>query len=188
MPFNWQDQPEAAGPMTEPRYDPGDGRPALDIQAMAQHSVRLPQLDQDALAAGEYVPVSRTEAPLSPEQRERERHQAALSYDAGRDALRATFENAARHAGADPRVARRTADELMKQVPETSQDQSDHSHLGPEPETSEDQNDDGRLDAGQAAEPEQRGLDDSPTPTEPGPPVTTAAEPAAVRPRKQEKS
>jgi hypothetical protein len=163
--------------MTEPRYDPGDGRPALDIQALRQSGIRLPQLDQDALAGGEYVPVSRTEAPLSPEQRERERHQAALSYDAGRDALRATFENAARGAGADPRVARRTADELMKQVPEAapSQDQVSAGNL------TEAEPAGAAAPVTEPAEPEVRAA-------EPGPPVTTAAEPAAVRPRKQEKS
>jgi hypothetical protein len=112
QPFDYTQQPEFAGPMTEPGYGAGDG-PALDIQALRQGTVRLPQLDPGALADGVYVPVSRTVAPLSPEQRERERHQAALSYDAGREAMRATFENAARSAGANPAIARRTADTLL---------------------------------------------------------------------------
>src|SRR5262245_59355543 len=48
MPFDYTTQPEFAGPMTEPRAS-GSG-PALDIQALAQHSIRLPQLDPGALA------------------------------------------------------------------------------------------------------------------------------------------
>ena len=50
---DWTECPEAAGPMTE------NAAGGLDVQALAQHSVRLPQLDAEALAHGEYVPRQR---------------------------------------------------------------------------------------------------------------------------------
>jgi hypothetical protein len=182
QPFSWENQPEAAGPMTEPRSRTAG--PALDIQALQQGTIRLPQLNPAALEHGDYVPVSRTEAPLDPERRERERHEAALSYDAGRDALRAMFENAARGAGADPRVARRTADELLRQLPEPAPEPAPAASPAKAAEPVTDP----------PAEPEVRAA-------EPDPPATTAAEPvlaavpdappetepAAVRPRKQQK-
>ena len=52
--MSWEDCPEAAGPVTE--NVASGGAPSLDIQALAQHSVRLPQLDQAELAQGRYVP------------------------------------------------------------------------------------------------------------------------------------
>jgi hypothetical protein len=181
-PFDWRNQPEAAGPLTEPRSNTGV---ALDIQALQQGTIRLPQLDQDALAAGVYVPVSRTEPLLDAETRERERHQAALSRDEGREAMRSAFENAARHAGAHPLIARRTADELMKQVPAAApgQDQVSAGDLIEEAVS------DGHGLPAEAAEP----VTEPAAEAEPEPPAATAAavetEPAAVRPRtKPEKS
>jgi hypothetical protein len=56
QPFQWQDQPEAAGPLSE--YGAANGGAALDIQALRQGSVRLPQLNEQALADGDYVPRS----------------------------------------------------------------------------------------------------------------------------------
>src|SRR5438876_5376733 len=113
MAFDYTRCPEFAGPLTEPRTM--DGRPVLDIQALARHSVRLPQLNP-AAAPGEYIPVSRSEPLLDPDTRERERAEAAARYDAGEEALRAMFAGAARSAGADQLTARRTADELLKRA------------------------------------------------------------------------
>lgn len=189
-PFDYTQCPEFAGPMTEPR-SPGDLGATFDIQALHQGTVRLPQLDQAALARGEYVPVSRTEGLLDPETRERERHQAALDYDAGRDSMRQLFESAARHAGADPRVARRTADELMRQLPEAAAiteaaepvtDPAAEAEVSAEPAAEA---------ATTAAEPVLAAVPDAPPepagsdpdPNSSDPAVRTQTAPAAVRPR-----
>jgi hypothetical protein len=180
QPFDWQNQPEAAGPMTEPWTS--DGRPMLDIQALAQRTTRLPQLNPGALEHGDYVPVSRTEAPLDPERRERERHEAAMAYDAGREGLRAMFEGAARSAGAVPLIARRTADALLAQVPEAAP-AAEPATEAAEPVTDP------------AAEAEVRAEEPDPPAATPAEPVLAAVpdappetEPAAVRPRSKEKS
>jgi Transcription factor WhiB len=116
MPFDYESQPEFAGAITEPRT--GDGRPALDIQALRQHTVRLPRLDPSALERGEYVTVP---GPIpflpDPEERERDRDRAAADRDTTAEALRATFASAARSSGADALTAKRTADAILDRIP-----------------------------------------------------------------------
>ena len=50
---DWQDCPEASGPMSENEAG------GLDVQALADRSIRLPQLDQAALADGDVRAAAR---------------------------------------------------------------------------------------------------------------------------------
>ncbi len=109
--FDYERQPEFAGPVTEPRTR--DGRPVLDLQALAQRTIRLPQLDP---AADEYVPLS---GP-NPYLHERENASLAARYDAGEEALRSLVQGAARQSGADYATASRTAAEVLRRVPAAS--------------------------------------------------------------------
>lgn len=114
QPFDWTTQPEASGPSTEPRTR---GGVALDVGELAAGRVRLPTLDQQALADGDLVPQSAPDPFTDRAMLARERQEAALRYDAGRQAMRELFEGTARGAGADWMTARRSADELLKLAP-----------------------------------------------------------------------
>lgn len=107
--MGWQDCPEAAGPVTE---SAASGGAVLDIQALAQHSVRLPQLDQAALADGVYVP-RRGHDPyrMSPEMVERERAEAARKFE-----IRQRIEQAALQAGASSLEAAQTYDRIAREA------------------------------------------------------------------------
>jgi hypothetical protein len=106
-PFDWTRCPEAAGPLTEPR---AAGGPALDVQAIAQHSVRLPQLDPSA-APGEYVPVSRAEPLLDPATRDRERDECER-----RNLLRQQVQDAALAAAKNAMVAQTLSAQVFEDV------------------------------------------------------------------------
>jgi hypothetical protein len=54
MPFDYTQQPEFAGPLTEPRS--AHGAPTFDFQALAQRTVRLPRLADTE--DGSLVPLS----------------------------------------------------------------------------------------------------------------------------------
>lgn len=111
--LSWEDAPESAGPVSEAA---AGGGAALDVQALAQHSVRLPQLDQEALRHGEYVPL-RGEDPYrpSPEQVARERAEASRRYE-----VREAAERAAIAAGQSALEAAATADKLIREAQETA--------------------------------------------------------------------
>lgn len=119
-PFQWEDQPEAAGPMSEPH---ASGGVALDIQALRQRSIRLPQLNEDFQAAGELVPRSAGSPYIDhdPQFQAAERLAAVrrhlASQASGRDALRTLLDSAARGAGVDPAIARDLSDELARLLP-----------------------------------------------------------------------
>jgi len=110
MPQDWTECPEAAGPVTEAAAT-GYG-PSIDYQALAQHSVRLPQLDQSELQHGRYVPLSGAiPYALPPEIRDRERDAAARTFE-----RRQLIERAAIAAGQAALEAGATADSLMQQA------------------------------------------------------------------------
>jgi hypothetical protein len=164
MPFDYTTQPEFAGPMAEPRARGGElpesAGPALDYQELARNPhARATVTIGDGHKA--YL--------LDPETRMRERREAILSYDAARDGLRALVEGAARASGADYRIAARTADAILAQVP----------GLPAEPAPAESE---------PATVPAEPGV----TTTEPAPEPASSAEPepapAAVRPRKAKES
>jgi hypothetical protein len=163
-PFDWTQQPEAAGPITEPR-SALDLSPTLDIQAFAQGTVRLPRLavmTPEQHRRGEYVPLS---APLpfiqnSAEFRERERELAARKAEDSTAALRELIETSARRQGVAAHLARATADAVLRAAGEPAPVAA--------PETA----------AAPAAAADTARAADQPDP-EPGPP-------AAVRPRSKE--
>lgn len=101
--------------MSEPR---AAGQSALDSQALQQHAVRLPQLDQQALELGDYVPQQGPD-PFARDQHDRDADQAIRDArrDAAQDGLRSLAEAAARGAGADPALARRVGDEMARLAP-----------------------------------------------------------------------
>jgi hypothetical protein len=88
-PFDFTRQPEFAGPLTEPR---ASGGVMLDVQALAQGTVRLPQLNEQALAAGDYVPRS-AGSPFIEHTADFINAERAAAYD--RDSLRAEIQQAA---------------------------------------------------------------------------------------------
>ena len=110
--MSWEDCPEAAGPVTE--NVASGGAPSLDIQALAQHSVRLPQLDQAELAQGRYVPVRGPDLyAMSPEMRDRERAEADRRWE-----IRTRIERAALQAGASSLEAAATYDRIAREAGE----------------------------------------------------------------------
>jgi len=109
---DWQDCPEAAGPVTEAAASGA----TLDVQALQQHSVRLPQLDQEALRHGEYVPIRGPDPyRMSPEQVARERAEADRKYQ-----VREAAERAAIAAGQSALKAAATADRIIREARETA--------------------------------------------------------------------
>jgi len=89
----------------------------LDIQALAQHSVRLPQLDAAELAQGRYVPARGFDPyRMSPEQVARERAEADRRYE-----IRTRVEQAAMEAGASSLEAARTYDRIEREAAETAE-------------------------------------------------------------------
>ena len=91
--LSWEDCPESSGPVTESAA--GGYGAVLDTQALADHSIRLPQLDAAELAQGRYVPVSGPIPYLpSVEQRDRERAEADRLWE-----RRQVIERAAIQAG-----------------------------------------------------------------------------------------
>jgi hypothetical protein len=109
--MSWESQPEASGPVTEPAASYGA---ALDYQGLAQHSVRLPQLDP-AAPPGSMVPLSRTTALLPPELRDRERDAAARLYE-----RREAIERAAIAAGMSALEAAAAAGRIAAEAAETA--------------------------------------------------------------------
>ncbi len=110
--MGWQDCPEAAGPVTESAA--GGGAPALDVQALAQHSVRLPRLDQGELAQGRYVPLRGADPYQMPaEMRDRERAEADRRWE-----IRSRIERAALEAGASSLEAAATYDRIAREASE----------------------------------------------------------------------
>jgi len=108
--MSWEDCPEAAGPMSE------NAAGGLDVQALAQHSVRLPQLDQAELAAGRYVPLRGPDPyRMSPEQVNRERAEADRRWE-----IRQAAERAAIAAGQSALEAASTADRMLREAAETA--------------------------------------------------------------------
>ncbi len=76
--MSYEEAPEFAGPVTEDLA----GGASLDTQALAQHSIRLPRLDQAELAQGRFVPAHGPDPyRMSPEQVQRERDAAAAKYE-----------------------------------------------------------------------------------------------------------
>jgi hypothetical protein len=109
--YDYTAQPEFAGPGTEPRSPAGErwpeaGGPMLDGQAIAQGQGQ----GRATVTIGAIPPL------LPPEVRDRERAECEARYASGREGLAALIEGTARTAGADPRTARRTADEVLRQV------------------------------------------------------------------------
>ena len=103
---DWTECPEAAGPMSE------NAAGGLDVQALAQHTVRLPQLDAEALAHGEYVPVRGFDPyRMSPEQVARERAEAERTFE-----IRTRVEQAAMEASASSLEAARTYDRIVREA------------------------------------------------------------------------
>lgn len=107
------DYPESAGPVTEAA---AGGGAALDVQALAQHSVRLPQLDAAALADGQYVPVRGADPyRMSAEQRDRERAEAERKFE-----IRERIERAALQAGASALEASATVSRIEREAGEVA--------------------------------------------------------------------
>jgi hypothetical protein len=176
MPFDYTACPEFSGPVTEPAATTGA---ALDLQALAQSSVRLPRLDQSALACGEYVPQGSAEAiaALLPDREMLARERAERYYG---DLLREQLITAARTAARDALLAQSVTAQVLADVDrevEAAMQPADTSSA--EPVT------------GPPAEPEVRAAEPAAEPATAAEPAAGPApdEPAAVRPRrKQEES
>jgi hypothetical protein len=111
MSMEWADCPEAAGPQSElPALSGGS---ALDVQGLAQGSLRLPQLDQLALHQNVYIPAAGPDPYRDPARIAREREQAALRDEDPTAALRKLMEASARRAGSDPFTARRAVEGVL---------------------------------------------------------------------------
>jgi|SRR5271166_2486292 len=105
---DWWECPEAAGPMSENTVG------GLDVQALQQRSVRLPQLDQAALADGQYVPARGFDPyRMSPEQEARERAEADRKFE-----IRQRIEQAALAAGASALEASATVARIEREAGE----------------------------------------------------------------------
>lgn len=107
---DWSEQPEASGPMSEREAG------GLDVQAIAQGRVRLPQLDPAALAQGDFVPLHGFDPYRpTPEQTARERDAAARKFE-----IREAAERAAIAAGQSALEAASTADKMLREARETA--------------------------------------------------------------------
>jgi hypothetical protein len=173
-PFDYTAQPEFAGPMTEPRATTGA---ALDIQALAQHSVRLPRLNQAALAAGEFVPVSAPSPYIDhdPEFQARERAEA-YRRDLRVQRLRDVARTAARDAVLADTLTGQVLADVDGWVDAAMQPASAPVVIEPAAPVST-----------PAPEPEVRAAEPDPPPASSAEPAEPDPEPAAVRPRQQPK-
>lgn len=180
-PFDWTRQPEAAGPLTEPR-SPYDG-PALDLQAFAQGNVRLPRLapmTAEQHRRGEYVPLSAPSPYIDhdPGFQARERAER-FRRDLGRQQLRDAAMTAARDAILASTLTAQVLEGVDSAVDAAMQPAPAPVAVEPAPEAP-------ATEAAEpvtapSAEPEVRAA-------EPDPPPASSAEPAEVvtiRPRKQ---
>jgi hypothetical protein len=107
MALDYDQVPEFAGPITAYDFENGGRWPeALGPQRAGPGEVTV------GTAWTVYLP--------SPEEREARRHREAVDYDSAGEVLRNYFYGAARSAGADPLVARRTADALLERAPDAA--------------------------------------------------------------------